>query len=339
MEEAAEVVLEDETAQVVPAQMFAVPAVADVLRRRAINLIAFNEHSGKVIVFTKSKVTAADMKTLPYSTSGVSVEYAVGGVPAVKGPIPQTQSAGPYFLHNEKYCCGSSVFPGNCIGAGTLGLFARDASGVLFGVTNNHVTGACNHAHPGLPILAPGPVDVSDDGIEPFCIGRHARLIPINDGIPENMDITGNVDASCFRISDAAQVCSMQGGVCDTPIMLAEPAPGSIVEKVGRTTGATRGRIIGQSISPLSVGYSLPEYKVQKAVFFSSVYLIEGLQGDFARRGDSGSLVMSVKPDGTRTSVGLVFAVDETKSLTYILSLPNILQRLGLTICGNLNLL
>ncbi len=338
MEDAAEAVLSDDDIEIAPAQLFAVPAVAEVLRRRAINLIAFNEHSSKVIVFTKSKVSAADLKTLPYAASGVSVEYVVGGVPSVKGSIPQPQDAHPYYLHNGKYCCGSSIFPGNCIGAGTFGLLARDQSGALYGITNNHVAGACNHAHPGLPILAPGPLDVSDDGIDPFCIGRHHRLIPINDGIPENMDITGNVDAACFKISDPDEVCSMQGSICDTPENVCEPEPGAIVEKVGRTTGATRGRIVGQSISPLSVAYNLSEYRVQKSVYFSSVFVVEGLQGDFAKRGDSGSLVMVVKPDNSRSSVGLVFAVDEQKNLTYILSLPRMHTTFGLTLCKGLNL-
>lgn len=339
MEDAAEVVLADDPLQAAPEQTFAVPAVADTLRRRAINLIAFNEHAQKIIVFTKSKVSAADLKVLPGSTNGVDVEYAVGGVPAVRGPMPQTHGVAPYFIHSGKYCCGSSIFPGNCMGAGTVGLFARDSYGVLYGVTNNHVTGACNHAQPGLPIMAPGPLDISDDGIDPFCIGRHARLIPINDGIPENMDIAGNMDASCFRVADSGEVCSMQGNLCDTPIVISEPEPSSIVEKVGRTTGVTRGRIVGQSISPLSVNYTLAEYRIQKSVYFNSVFIVEGLAGDFAKRGDSGALVMSVKPDGSRTSVGLVFAVDETKSLTYILSLPKIMEKLDLTICGDLNLI
>jgi hypothetical protein len=323
--------------EVVAAQMFAVPQVEQVLRRRAINLIAFNDVQSKVVIFTKSKVNASDLKILPYASKGVSIEYAVGGVPMVRGEVPQPHDPKPFFLHQGNYCCGSSVFPANCIGAGTMGLLARDANGVLHGVTNNHVTGACNHAHPGLPILAPGPCDVSDDGIDPFCIGRHAKLIPINDGIPENMDIDGNIDASSFRISDGANVSSMQGNLCDTPHIVGEPQPGSIVEKIGRTTGYTRGRVIGQSVSPIPVSYVLNEYSVRKLVYFNSVFVVSGLQGDFSKRGDSGSLVMSVTPSGDRIAVGLVFAGDEQRGLTFILPLSTILLNLGLEICSGLN--
>lgn len=337
MDDIADVIDTEPAVEVVAAQMFAVPQVEQVLRRRAINLIAFNNESSKVVIFTKSKVTAGDLKILPYAARGIAIEYTVGGVPTVRGDIPQTHDPRPFFLHQGNYCCGSSIFPANCIGAGTLGFLARDADGHIYGVTNNHVSGACNHAHPGLPILAPGPADVSDDGIDPFCIGRHSKLIPINDGIPENMDISGNLDASCFRISDTANVCSMQGNLCDTPPQVGEPISGSIVEKIGRTTGHTRGRIIGQSVAPLSVGYLLNEYSVRKSVYFQSVFIVEGLQGDFSRRGDSGSLVMSCQPDGSRVSVGLIFAGDEQKKLTYILSLPTILERLSLSICSGLN--
>ena len=337
MEDAADAVIDEDADVVPPPQEFTVPAVADVLRRRAINLVAFNEKAAKVIIFTKTKLTVSDLKMVPPDMAGVEIEYTVGGVAAVKGSIPQTQGPQAYYLHNQKYCCGSSIFPANCVGAGTFGFLAYDTNNKLFGVSNNHVTGACNHAHPGLPILAPGPLDVSDEGIDPFCLGRHSRLVPINDGIPENMDITGNIDAASFSISDPTEVCSMQGNLCDTPMAVDEPHPNDIIEKVGRTTGFTRGRIVGQAISPIPVTYGLPEYRVQKSVFFSNIYICQGLLGDFAKRGDSGALVMCYKPDGTRVSVGLVFAVDEQRSLTYVVGLPGILTRLGLTICGGFN--
>ena len=99
------------------------------------------------------------------------------------------------------------------MGAGTLGLLGRDADGRIYGISNNHVGGACNNAQPGLPILAPRPVDVSNEHLDPFTIGRHTRLLPINDGIPENIDISINWDGSCFELADPARVSSMQGNL------------------------------------------------------------------------------------------------------------------------------
>ena len=337
VDEAVDLPSEEASAENLPPQaamMFASAQVEAVLRKRAINMIVFNDRQNKVIVYTKATVTAADHKIVPFADHGVTIEYSVGGVPVVKGNLPQPHGNDPFAFHNGRYCCGSSIFPGNCIGAGTLGFLAVDQSGKLFGVTNNHVTGACNHAAPGLPIMAPGPLDVAEDSIEPFCIGRHSRLIAINDGIPENVDISENLDACCFEIVPDAPVTSMQGNICDTPNKVSDPVPGTIVEKVGRTTGHTRGRITGQSIAPLAVSYAVNEYRVSKTVYFKNVFVVEGLAGDFSLRGDSGSLVMSVAPDGTRESIGVVFAGDERKKLSYILPLSDFLRKLNLEICS-----
>lgn len=338
MEEAADAVEYEAPTEITAAQMFSSAQVEAILRRRAINLIVFNEPSKKVVVFTKSRVTSSDTKIIPYAAKNVAIEYAVGGSPTVKGVIPAPHEPRPYHFYKGRYCCGSSVFTGNCMGAGTLGFLAKDRDGHLYGVTNNHVTGACNHSPPGMPILAPGPIDIVEDSIEPFCIGRHHKLVPINDGIPENMDISGNLDASTFRIVDGAPVCSMQGTLCDTPSKVADPTPGKIVEKIGRTTGHTKGRIVGQSVAPLAVSYVVPEYNIRKQVYFKTVFIVEGLSGDFSVRGDSGSLVMTAgSADEERAAVGVVFAGDEQRKLSYILPLNEILDRMELTICSGFN--
>lgn len=336
MDESVEAEEEDVPAE--PQQAFTAQKVQDIFRRRAVNLVGFSEPERKVVIFTKQKLSAGERKIMPGKLpGGFNVEYVHGGVAQVRGNPPSPHNHRPYFEKNGRYCCGSSVFPANCIGAGTLGLLARDKEGLLYGVSNNHVSGACNHAQPGLPILAPGAVDVSADNCAPFTIGRHVRLLPINDGIPENVDISVNWDACCFALTDDDRVSSMQGNAYDTPEEVADPVPGMIVEKIGRTTGHTHGVIVAQSASPIPVSYNVREYGIQKVVFFEEVFIVQSHPHPFSKPGDSGSLVVSLDRHGVRRSVGLVFAGDPEKGLSFILPLRPILDKLELDIVGNHN--
>jgi hypothetical protein len=318
--------------------VFRAQAVEEILRKKSINLVGFNELQKKVVIFTHGRLNKSEQKILPFHTGGYTIEYLQGGIAQVKGNPPPPENPRPFYQRDGRYACGSSIFPAHCVGAGTFGLMATDNAGKLYGLTNNHVSGACNNAMPGLPILAPGPLDATEDACDPFTIGRHARLLPINDGIPENIDIGVNCDASIFEITDPTRVTSFQGTYFDTPSTVAEPQPSTTVEKVGRTTGHTRGIIVGQSASPVPVNYVVNEYGVRKNVFFERVYVVLGQEGQpFSRSGDSGSLAVEVAPDGTRKAVGLVFAGNEQRGLSFILPLPEIMTKLGLSVVSGHN--
>lgn len=195
----------------VPGDAFHAQAAEQILRKRAINLVTFAEATKTVTIFTNSKVSKSDEKALPFSIAGYTIEYKQGGVAQVKGNPPPPQNPQPFSRRNGRYCCGSSIFPAHCVGAGTFGAIVRDVDGSLMGLSNNHVSGACNNAMPGLPILAPGPLDCTESACDPFTIGRHVRLLPINDGIPENIDISANWDVSLFKLTDESLVTSWQG--------------------------------------------------------------------------------------------------------------------------------
>lgn len=337
MEDSAEAVEEDSGLE--PQKLFAANAVQEIFRKRAINLIGFNEFEKKVVVFTKGKLTAGEAKLVPFQAiPGFNIQYVTGGQADVRGNPPPPQRHFPYALRNGRYTCGSSIYPANCIGAGTLGLLVKKPDGSLFGLTNNHVTGGCNNAQPGLPILAPGPLDVSNEHCDPFTIGRHSSLLPINDGIPENIDVSENRDAACFEIVDPARVSSYQGDKFDTPAKAGEPRPGMKVMKVGRTTGYTEGVIVAQSVSPVPVGYAVSEFDVKKTVFFDEVFIVRSLNDGefFSKSGDSGSLVVQVMPDGSHEAVGLVFA-GNARGESFILPLQPMLDRLDLTVVSGHN--
>lgn len=315
--------------------------VLEVFRGRVINLIGYDERRRKILIFTKRKVTGKELKVLPASiASQVNIEYHVGGVPQVRGTGSEFFGSAPYSIVDDRYACGSSIFPANCMGAGTLGALARDSLGRLCGLSNNHVTGACNHSDPGLPILAPGPVDVHADGPDPFTIGRHVKLLPIHDGHPDMINIDQNLDAAYFEISDPNRVTSSQGGHYDTPSTVAPLEVGLRVEKVGRTTGRTSGEVIAVAAGPRSVSYEVREYGIRKSVFFAAevLYVVKSdLYPLFSASGDSGSLVTAIDDAGNRTAVGIVFAGDERNGLSFVLPLDKILTGLGLTLVNGHN--
>lgn len=317
--------------ELLPQTLFESQSVKAVLKRRAITLVAYSDAERKVTIFTHGKLSKSEREKMPFHVGGgIRLEYGLGGTASIKGGTPFSDNDFPYSLHNGAITCGSSIYPVNCFGAGTLGALVRDSAGKLFGLTNNHVTGACNCAVPGIPILCPGPVDATEENINPFTIGRHSRLLPINEGIPENIDVALNWDAAIFEIEDPTQVSSMQGTKYDTPETIIDIYGGMAVEKTGRTTGHTSGVVIGLNASPIPVGYNIKEYGISKTVFFDEAWIVEGA-GDqpFSRPGDSGSLVIGLLPDGSRHAVGLVFAGNEARNQSFILPIQTIVNQLG----------
>lgn len=306
-----------------------------ILRHRTMTGIAFNNATNEVIVFTQKVVPVKERKILPNAIAqAVSIKYVHGGI-AQAGAPPSGGVQAPYVLRNTAYTCGGSVHPARFTGAGTLGCLVKDASGTMFGLSNNHVTGMCSYSLDGEKILAPGHVDITANGIDPFTIGYHHTAMPMVHGNPDNVDILLNRDAALIRIADVARVSSMQGDNYDTPAQAFGIFPGQRVEKVGRTTRHTSGVVIGQMAGPHPCTYNLPGVGSPTA-FFDPVYVIKGDNGPFSEGGDSGSLVTAMIGD-QRFAVGLIFAGD-TQGLSYALPLLPILTTLNVELIHNHNL-
>jgi hypothetical protein len=62
-----------------------------------------------------------------------------------------------------------------------------------------------------------------------------------------NVDAKGNLDAAIFKIANEEIVSSFQGDVHDTPALTGPIIPGMEVEKIGRTTGHRKGKVMGSS--------------------------------------------------------------------------------------------
>lgn len=237
----------------------------------------------------------------------------------------------------EFYTCGSSISVGNNREAGTLGCLVRDAAGNIFGLSNNHVSGACSYAPAGLPILAPGVMDVSPLNPHPFTIGVHVRQLQMQVGDPSSVDHLENSDAALFRIIDPSRVSSMQRNFYDTPDMVMDLIPGMDVEKVGRSTGLKKGKVLGELVGALSVSYSAAQYGFSGGVFFEKLFAVHGVNDVFSESGDSGSLVVHVDAHGQRYAVGLLIAGCQNSNapggkLSLILPLRPILNKLNVTL-------
>lgn len=322
------------------------PEGTAILRRRNVTSIVFNDVERRVSVYTEKRVTLKELESLPRFHDNCEITYPHGHTEDLVSPVARAQGAVYAITQTaagtNHYCCGSSISPGNEETAGTLGALVRDANGTLYGLTNNHVTGGCNHSGVGLPILAPGVVDVAPNGVPPFTLGFHTRVLPFALGTSGNVNITDNTDAAIFQLQHEGLASSSQGNLFDTPTSILDPVEGMKVAKMGRTTSYTEGTIVGRELRPLAVHASSMPNAFNARIWFPNAFVIHGSVAEFSDGGDSGSLVVSLNEDGTKSAVGLLFAggPDATapgEKRTMILPIRPILERLGVTLVSGHN--
>lgn len=326
------------------AELADIPAAAKAaLRVKGLLHVGFNAADGTICALLKraAPTSKRGLAAFPNSACGWPIRYLqvvaqdIAPIQAMAASAPawrQRPCGGAY-----RYTCGSSISPGNYRDAGTLGALVTDATGALYGLTNNHVSGACNHSQAGLPILAPGVLDVGANGIDPFTIGHHHALLTLTPGDASMVNPQANLDAALFKIQDPARVTSFQGTFYDTPTAVLALSTGQAVEKVGRTTGHTTGRVEVQIQGPFAIRYAADAYGFTGHVLFDPVFLVRGSADVFAAGGDSGSLIVAVQPDGSRAAVGIVVGVVTANwapggLATVALPIQPILSRLGVTL-------
>ncbi|HSI03873.1 MAG: hypothetical protein ACAI38_08305 [Myxococcota bacterium] len=317
----------------------------ELFERNPITALVVNEARKTVFVYTAKPVPKRKARALPTGlaasakSAAVTIEFRQAKPQTIGNEEPDAPPALPASAFADgRYTCGSSISIANDRQAGTLGCLVRDAKGQLYGLTNNHVTGGCNNALPGTPILAPGVMDVAPGNYDPFTIGHHHSVLPLHQGEPNVVNAKLNTDVALFTIADKRRVSSMQSSAYDTPAEVVAFGDDMQVEKVGRTTGLTRGVVQGIVVGPVGVVYNVTTYHSASAgtpfvgrAFFEPVYLVHGIGGPFSQPGDSGSLVTALKRDGTRVAVGLVFA-GLVPAESYVLPLAPILKRLKVSL-------
>jgi hypothetical protein len=320
----------------------------NLLRSKQVQAVAFNDAVPAVIVLLRRAAPSLKRQSImPAYIDDVPVNYRQGVQNAIEEE-PAAAHSGPTYVIRivsavQHYACGSSISVGNAREAGTLGCLVRDAAGVLYGLSNNHITGGCSFAGVGLPILAPGVYDVVPNSLSPFTLGFHHAALPLVAGSIDNIDHTKNLDAAIFRIPNASLVSSYQGTSYDTPETSSPLLSESVVEKVGRTTGHTHGKVVGQLNGAHSIPFAAALYNFSGLVFFEQMFAIAGTSELFSDNGDSGSLITSVDQQRQRTAVGIVVGgMTDSKAvggkLTLALSIERILEAFQVTIVSGHNI-
>jgi len=202
------------------------------------------------------------------------------------------------------------------ITAGTIGARVADGSGNVFVLSNNHVLANSNDAAVGDAALQPGPYD---GGTATDQIGTLFAFKPIDfsgglNTIDAAIALTTTADADNATPSDdgygapnSAIFNDANGdGLFDDKTTLLNVN----VQKYGRTTKLTKGKITGINAS-VSICYEVVFIFCVKSANYSDQLIIE--PGGFSDGGDSGSLIVS--DDANKNPVALLFAGSDTETI------------------------
>jgi len=261
-------------------------------------------------------LTAAGVAAIPASVAGVPV------VTEVTGPIVAygaAESVDPKRSFPRPVPIGVSTgHP--AITAGTIGARVSDGEHV-YALSNNHVFAAVNRGREGDHLLQPG---VADGGRDPDdAMGTLADFEPIRMcqlACPEN-----RIDAAlALTTEDDLSDATPEGGYGRPRRRTADVELGMTVQKYGRTTGQTEGRVTGIHAT-IDVGY-----RGSTARFVDQIVISDGT---FSDPGDSGSLVVTKgRLLGDRRPVGLLFAGSNTNTIANPIDF--VLDRFGVTVDG-----
>jgi hypothetical protein len=178
------------------------------------------------------------------------------------------------------------------VGAGTLGGFVRLADGLAV-LSNNHVLAATDTATLGDPILQPGPADGGQPGDRVATLTAYENLASGRRNL---------VDAAVALLDPGveAEPGDVPGGPLPGPVPHhLDVDPDEPVEKVGRTSGHTRGRITAVEVDGVVVQYDHGGFT------FDDQIEISGGGTSFSEGGDSGSIIWRSRD---RAPLGLLFA-------------------------------
>lgn len=237
------------------------------------------------------------------------------------------------------------AMPGISIGhyritAGTFGLLVQ-RDGIPFILSNNHVLANSNDARIGDALWQPGPLDggTANDQLatlaefEPLDFGEQPGQCSLAKSIAEILNALANVtgsshrlqpvqktpgenlmDAALGRVDDPTLVEAAILGI-GLPTGVAAPVLSLPIQKAGRTTGYTQGRV-----QQVNVTVNV-DYQGRTARFTDQI-----ITGRMSSSGDSGSGVLDLH----RRAVGLLFAGSE--QVTIFTPLQRVLDRFGVTL-------
>jgi hypothetical protein len=186
------------------------------------------------------------------------------------------------------------------VSAGTLGGFVRTPGGTAI-LSNNHVLAASDTAALGDAVLQPGPADGGTAADRVAMLSGFVRF---------REDAPNTVDAAVAVLDEGvgADPGDLPGGPLTGPVPASlDIEPDEAVEKVGRTTGHTAGRITAVEVDGVAVQYD------RAVLRFDDQIEIEGSAGAFSAGGDSGSVIWRSRD---RAPLALLFAGSDTGGST-----------------------
>lgn len=202
--------------------------------------------------------------------------------------------------------------------AGSLGFFARSvADGAVGFVSCNHVIAFEDQGQEGDEVLHPAPFD---GGRRPEnVVGKLVRYSPLQQ--PHV-----SVDCAFASLSESVEFVPSYISASERLQVTVEATMDSIiVEKIGRTTGRTKGRVTAFDLDGIRLGYSFG------STCFTGLIEVESVdERPFSRPGDSGSLVFTAncRPLGLLCSASRAGGYANS-GLTYINPIGPVLSCLG----------
>ena len=218
---------------------------------------------------------------------------------------------------NSSFCC-----------TGTLGSLVKDKSGILYILSNNHVLARSNAGKAGEAIMQRGYVDTV-----PVC-SKTGTINVANLTKFVKLNFTGGnntVDAAIAKIIsgkvNTGGTILQIGNISSTTV---NPSVNLAVEKSGRTTSKTTGKIASLNVTVTVSGYGPCGLGTNTAKFINQ-FLINS--STFSGGGDSGSLIVTQPAAGKKPNpVGLLFAGSSTSTVGN--PIKSVLSALGVSFVG-----
>jgi len=268
-----------------------------------------------IIIFVQKKSTKSNVigkfsatELIPSSIDGIPTDVIEVGDIIKQGYEAKVRPILP------GYSCGHGK-----ITAGTIGgiFFDKDNHPVI--LSNNHVLANENNASIGDPIYQPGPLD-SRGSLQFTGWNNTPANLPYFATLKDfvQLSTSGNKqDSAIARIHqsflDAGMISDVYPTVNKPLAGFGTPVVNMAVQKMGRTTGYTTGRVIGLNAS-FTIGYDAGQMRFNECVVCSNM----------SAGGDSGSLIF----DMNMNAVALLFA--GSNKVTIANSIGTVVSRYGL---------
>ncbi len=261
-------------------------------------------------------LTRAGIEGVPSSFEGINVQTQVTGELFTHWQSESPANARARFPRPVPI--GVSVGNSRSCSSGTIACRVIDSDGNVFALSNNHVLGLNNRGERGDDIVQPGRADSRCRRNSQNNIGDMTRFVTIRHDANNN-----RIDAAIARVSAATLGTSTPSNGYGTPTSTTvRPRLRARVQKFGRTTQLTKGRIAGINATTC-VNFG------EDCTRFVGQIMVRGDAAGFIKSGDSGSLLVT---DPDRQPCGLLFAGSRGGKFAVANPIDDVLEALGVTI-------